>query len=372
MKKVLILGTLAGQVDAISSLQARGVEVHACGHLRQGPGVEAADEFHLTDITDADSVQDLVESIGADFVYSVGSDVAMPTVTQVSERLGLPHFHSSEVTELLRNKELMRARLDEAGVSPVAYVFVEPGDPVPEWDLFPAIVKPVDSQGQRGISIVESADELPAALALAKAEAISGNAILEELLVGPEVSAHVIVEHGKVRTVLPSDRHVWDGPMVGIPRAHSIPLSIDTVDVTDQLTVLVEECVAAIGVVNGPLYFQTIVTKRGPRIVEIASRLDGCHLWHMIKLSTGFDLLDAVLGRLLGEPWPDFGVAASATPTTLEFFLGRPDERVTNEYIAAAPHRGAAFVEFQLEAGQMPRKTNPTVARLGYQIYAGF
>ncbi|WP_061962874.1 ATP-grasp domain-containing protein [Demequina aurantiaca] len=372
MKKALILGTLAGQVDAILTLQARDVEVHACGHRRQGPGVEVADEFHLVDITDPEAVQALAQRIGVDLVYSVGSDIAMPTVAQVSDRLGLPHFHSPEVTELLRNKEMMRARLDEAGVSPVAYLFVEPTDPVPPWTVFPAIVKPVDSQGQRGISIVESPEDLPAALRLAKSEAISGNAILEELLVGPEVSAHVIVEDGEVRLILPSDRHVWAGPMVGIPHAHSIPLNSGTIESSDELVLLVEQCVSAIGVVNGPLYFQTIVTSNGPRIVEIASRLDGCHLWRMIKTSTGFDLLDAVLARLLGEPWPDFSAVDTPRPTTLEFFLENPNESVTEQYMESAPHADAEFVEFQLEAGQMPRRTNPTVARLGYQIYSGF
>ena len=57
MKKVLILGALAGQVDAIEALKARGVEVHVCAHVRSGPGVEAADEFHLADIVDPDQVE---------------------------------------------------------------------------------------------------------------------------------------------------------------------------------------------------------------------------------------------------------------------------------------------------------------------------
>lgn len=35
MTKVLILGGLAGQVDALESLRRRGVETHMCGHEKR-------------------------------------------------------------------------------------------------------------------------------------------------------------------------------------------------------------------------------------------------------------------------------------------------------------------------------------------------
>ncbi len=371
MKRALILGALAGQVDAVETLQARGVETHVCGHIAAGPGMEAADAFHLADITDPEQVAEVARRIDADLVYSVGSDIAMPTVVRVSEEMGLPHFHGVAMTDLLRSKQALRDRLSAAGLSPVRFVALDPGDPVPAWDVFPIIVKPVDAQGQRGISIVNTAEELPAAVEAARASSVSGPIIIEEFLVGPEVSAHVVVNDGRIVLFLPSDRHVWDGPMVGVAEGHSVPLRAETdVDVV-SFRALVEQIVAELGVVEGPLYVQSIFTADGPKIVEIASRLDGCHLWRLIKHSTGFDLMDAVLGRLLGDPWPAMPETFDPEPMTLQFFLGSPDDATSAEELQGAAHDDAVYFENQLQEDGKPRRTNDTVARLGYEIFPG-
>ncbi|WP_449277046.1 ATP-grasp domain-containing protein [Leucobacter sp. GX24907] len=402
VQRALILGGLAGQVDAIRALQARGIETHACGHERSGPGVEAADGFHLADITDPEAVLRLARELDVDLVYSVGSDIAMPTVVEVSEQLGLPHFHGADLTRVLRRKEVLRDTLAKAGTSPVQYVYVggaaaddshaaaADSDGTADWNLFPCIVKPVDAQGQRGISVVHNAADLGTAIAAARASSTSNDAIIEEYLVGPEVSAHVIVEDGEAVLVIPSDRHVWEGPLTGIPEAHSMPLRPETASATGEINALVRAAVAALGVHDGPLYFQMMLTDNGPRIIEIASRLDGCHLWRMVREATGYDLLDDVLGRLCGDEWQaarqtELQVATQETPhtppqapsqlevrpTSLRFFLDSPDMQADSAYRASHQTPGAAYVEWQLEPGDLPRRTNPIVARLGYEIVEG-
>lgn len=369
VKRALVLGALAGQVDAIDALRARGIKTFACGHERKGPGVHAADEFHIADITDAQAVQRLAEELDVDLVYSVGSDIAMLPVVEVSKSLGTPHFHGVALTQVLRRKEELRVALAKAKLSPVAFEYIQSGRSS-EWNHFPCIVKPVDAQGQRGITIVRNRDDLSAAIELAKASSSSDDAIVEELLIGPEISAHVIVNSGTVQLVIPSDRHLWEGSLSGIPRAHSIPLNPETIKSEAEINGLIRATVAALGVLDGPLYFQMIVTTEGPRIVEIASRLDGCHLWRMIRFSTGYDLLDDVIGRLCGEPWKAPGTL-EAVPTTLQFFLDSPDIKVSEEYKFSTPTAGAEYVEWQLEPGELPRKTNAFVSRLGYEIYPG-
>ncbi|MCT1429367.1 ATP-grasp domain-containing protein [Brachybacterium muris] len=371
MRKVLVLGALAGQVDAIETLKARGIEVHVCAHVPSGPGVEAADEFHLADIVDPDQIEAVAKSIPADVVYSVGSDIAMPTVVAVSERLGLPHFHGVELTDTLRRKQKLRDELDRAGLNAVKYAVVEPGGALPGWDALPCIVKPVDAQGQRGISIIDDPDRLEAAIVQAQESSVTGAAIIEEFLEGPEVSAHVIVEDGEVILFIPSDRHVWPGPMVGIPEGHSLPLGTETKTWEGEFSRLVQDVVRALGVKEGPLYFQAIVTSDGPRIVEIASRLDGCHLWRLLKFSTGFDIMDAVLGRLLGDPWPELPRDLAPEPATLSFLLDSPDVHVDDEYVVAHAKSDAEFTEIQVGSDGTPRRTNDVVARIGYQITRG-
>ncbi|SMY00906.1 ATP-grasp domain-containing protein [Brevibacterium antiquum] len=371
MTKVLILGGLAGQVDALESLRRRGVETHMCGHEKKGPGVDEADHFHIADITSVDAVKRVAIEIGADMVYSVGSDIAMPTVVRVSEDLGLPHFHGVELTDILRQKQEIRARLAAPDLSPVRFLTVEREDPSPVWNVFPAIVKPVDSQGQRGITLIQAAAEIDDAIAIAKENSVSGPVIIEEFLEGPEISAHVVVVDSEIKFFLPSDRFVWNGPLVGMPAAHSVPLREETAVWADEFRELAESIVTTLGVKEGPLYFQAICTTAGPRIIEIASRLDGCHLWRLLRFSTGFDLMDAVLGRLLGEPWPRFPSESEAIPMVLDFILDSPDTIVTPQYIDRVVRDDAIFSEVQTAENEKPRWMNDIVARIGYQIYEG-
>lgn len=367
-KTVLILGALAGQADAVEVLRSRDLEIHMCGHVQSGPGVTAADKFHVVDITDVAAVTDLARKINADLVYSVGSDIAMPTVVQVSERLGLPHFHGSALTDVLRKKELLRSRLDAAGLSPVRFAAVERDAAPPSWQTYPCIVKPVDAQGQRGITVVREPEALAAAVEHAKASSISGPVIIEEFLEGPEVSAHVIVREGDIEFFLPSDRHVWEGPLVGVPQAHSLPLMESTQKWAGEFRALVTSIVKSLGVQEGPLYVQSIFTEQGPKIVEIASRLDGCHLWRMIEQSTGINVMDILLGRLLGTNDLEFPKEYTVSPATLRFYLDDPGVSVDDDYVSRVRSPEATFVQIQLEDDGRPRRTNDVVARIGYEV----
>lgn len=367
-RKALILGTLAGQVDAVEILQQDGWHVLSCGHREEGPGVEAADEFHLVDILDIDAVATLAAHQEVDFVYSVGSDITMPTVARVSHRLGLPMFHSVELTDTLQRKDLLRSALDEAGLSPVQYRKLTSVADLEGFSAYPAIVKPSDSQGQRGIAVVGSAAEATEVVESALMFSGSGTAIIEEWLDGPEISVHVFVVDGEIRFYLPSDRFVWQGDMVGVASGHAIPAQAlgpkDEPKVRDLITRFVD----AFAVSTGPLYFQLKLTDGGPRIIEVASRFDGCHLWRLIEQHTGFNLLAVALRMLGGEPWVDPAPWDDTQDDHLHFHLGPPDRpfRATDYPPPEGPP--VTFQEIQVDEGAFPRDANGIVSRLGYYL----
>lgn len=367
-RSALILGALPGQADAMHRLRTAGWKVYACGHRREGAGVEAADEFFVVDILDPEGVADLAERLDVDIVYSVGSDIAMPTVAAVSERLGLPLFHSSETTQILHRKDLLRTFLAEHDLSPVAHRIVLSADDLADFPTYPAIVKPVDSQGQRGITIVQDHAEAVAALPEALAASHSGRAVLEELLIGPEVTVHVFVVGGEVKILPASDRVVWEGPLTGIPAAHVMPPRTIGAEQTAQMGELIERFVTALGVSDGPLYFQLIFTAAGPRIVEVAPRLDGCHLWRLLEVHTGFDILSACFTQMMGDAWPGDPEVPSGVSHTLRFHLTDPAIPFDPAAHSFADLGEVVFEEFHVEPGEVARDTNGHVARLGYAI----
>ncbi|MDJ0663492.1 MAG: ATP-grasp domain-containing protein [Acidimicrobiia bacterium] len=365
-KSALILGTLAGQVDAVDLLHDKGWVVHTCGHRREGPGVTAADGFHLVDILDVDAVAELAADLEVDVVYSVGSDIAMPTVARVSQQLGLPGFHSVELTDTLQRKDLLRRRLAAADLSPVAHRSLSSIDDLEGFATFPAIVKPSDSQGQRGITVVESPAAAGEAVIAALGQSSSGTAIIEEWLDGPEISVHAFVVDGAVRFFLPSDRLVWEGDLIGVAAGHVLPAHTLDPATEPEVRNIVESFVSAFAVVTGPLYFQMKLTPRGPRIIEVASRFDGCHLWRLILQHTGFNLMEAAFDLLTGEPWRDPEPFDDTTTDSLFFHLGPPGRAF---HAADYPTSGnVTFSEIQVDEGALPRDANGVVCRMGYYM----
>jgi phosphoribosylamine-glycine ligase len=349
-------------------LRLLGFRVYSCGHRAEGPGVANADDFFLVDVLDPVAVAGLAKQLGVDFVYSVGSDMAMPTVAAVSEELGLPGFHDLETTELLHRKVRLRAFLNEHDLSPVEFRVLRSAADVSGFSSYPAIIKPSDSQAQRGISVVHDVDEARQAVGSALAQSRSGEALIEELLDGPEVSVHVFVVDGAIEFLLPSDRFVWDGPLTGIPIGHRIPAHFVESESHGQIIDLVTSVVDALQIGTGPLYFQLMLTRRGPRIIEIAPRLDGCHLWRLIEIHTGFNILDRCLELLAGDSWSTVPEWDDDADHVLRFHLSPPDRPFTHDDWDASAEGTVLYEEFQVEEGQLPRDTNGIIARVGFTI----
>lgn len=85
-RKVLILGAGNAQYDAIKYCKEKGFEVYGCSYTDTDKSIPLLDHFEKINIIDVDEVKEYAMKINADIVYSVGSDVAMPTACKVSEQ----------------------------------------------------------------------------------------------------------------------------------------------------------------------------------------------------------------------------------------------------------------------------------------------
>lgn len=301
----VVLGANAGQADLIRHLKEQGWYVIACAGRRGDPGEKIADRFEQVDITDIDAVSKLAREAKADFVYSISSDIAITAATEVSEKLGLPHFFDSDLIDIFNKKTRLRAFLNDRNLSPVPFAQVSSADEAADWAVFPCVVKPTDAQGQRGVTKVMAKAELAAAVE----EAIAAcreprSAVIEAFLGGVEISCNVLVSDGKIVVSELSERLVHTGANFGIPIGHLIPIVHAEQAEIEAAARLVDDVTRALNVKNGTLYYQMKLTPDGPRIVEIAPRLDGCHMWRLIKAATDIDFLDLAVRRLVGEQIP--------------------------------------------------------------------
>ncbi len=65
-----------------------------------------------------------------------------------------------------------------------------------QWKIFPAIIKPADSQGQRGIFKVDAPQDLERAFEQAKLFSRTQTVIIEEFIQGKEISLNGYMVNG--------------------------------------------------------------------------------------------------------------------------------------------------------------------------------
>ncbi len=373
MKTILVLGTNAGQADLIRHMKARGWRVVGCSPVPGEPGQAFCDVVEAVDIADIDALVEVAQRQDADLVYSISSDVAIRSVTALSARLGLRHFHDMTFINLLDDKAALRDFLNTRGLGAVPFRKVASASQGADWDTFPCMVKPIDAQGQRGVVKLDSPDGISTAITEATEMSRSGQAILEGFLDGVEISCNVLICGGETKLQVLSERLVHGPEAFGVPKGHLIPCQNVAAEDQRAALALVDDIIVALGQPDGPLYFQMIVTPDGPRVVEIAPRLDGCHMWRLIKAAEGVDLLAMTMDCLTDAgPVPTVPSAAPGTAggTAMELMFQQQAPGGAFDPAAFPAPEGALHHEYRYAPGETVRPVNGTLEVVGYYVKA--
>lgn len=360
----LVLGVGNAQIDLLRFLHSlAGIEIHALSYCVSERAASFYDYFSLIDITDKRAVLEYAKDKKITHIYTVGSEVAMPTVSWVSQQLALPYFVDFSTATLCQNKLLLREKLRNSFGS-VKFCPVKHGQTAIDL-VFPLIIKPVDSQGQRGISLVQNRTGLDKALSVAFAHSKLDYVIAEQFIDGNEISVNAYVINGNVVFSFISDRIVWDEFQGGIIKKHQYPSSQDE-SAQKEVHQLVNETVHSLGIKNGPIYFQIMISDGHPYIIEVTPRLDGCHMWRFIEKIMGSNLLDFSVKHLLGEVPEilnnrifEFGV--------LEFFCQSPNS-IFSKFKNNDVDICFDFIEYYYKEGESVEPINGYMEKCGYYI----
>ena len=368
MKKILILGTGSAQKDIIEYCKGNGFFVYAISNVSGYSAERLADEFYQIDIVDIEKITELVKNKEIDFVYSIGSDVAMPSVAKVSEALKLPCFVESETASICNHKQLLRQALGGNTEGNISYQVIESPDEEINV-MFPAMMKPSDSQGQRGVRKVENIDDVKEHFEATLSFSREKKVVLESFIDGDEISVNLFLEDGIIKFYLISDRKVWEEYPGGIIKEHIIPSKYEKdAEISKKIKNLVEKTLDAINLKNGPAYFQIKINSLGePYLIEVTPRLDGCHMWRVIEYATGVNLLAASMDLLMGKPYNQ-KEDVDVQPYSLEFMCGKPGTVFSKSNYSIPDH---VYIRWYYEEGQTVNRMNGYCEKCGYVIKKG-
>ena len=363
-ESILILGAGNAQIDLIERCHELGMDVHGVSYSNTDPGIPLLDHFEQINIVNVDGVEAYIRRKKTRHVYSVGSDIAMPTITEVAKRTALNCFVSPETAQICCNKQLMRSALRGSPYQ-VRHVMCRQLEDARGIDFYPVMMKPVDSQGQRGIYLCHTEGEVEAHFEQSMAHSRSGILILEQYIPGDEVSFNGYMLDGKLIFGLLSDRESFSEYPGGIVKGHRIPSMYSETEVEAKVLALVEEAVQRLNILNGPVYFQIMVHRGWPYLLEVTPRLDGCHMWKLIQLYTGVNLLDMALIHLLDGTVSAPEWKPLVTSARTAFVCRAPG----TAFVTEPEHGLPAISRDYYREGEIVKQINGYMEKCGYRMY---
>lgn len=326
MKKIAIIGASYLQEPLIEKAKSLGLETHVFAWEAGDVGEKSADRFYPISITEKERILEECQKIGIDGICSISSDLAAITVNYVADMMKLTG-NSPECVERTTNKYHMRQCFEENGDPSPAYFRVGSAEELEGKDItFPAIVKPVDRSGSRGITKVYDRSQLAGAIEDALSVGFEKKAIIEEFVEGTEYSVEYISWEGDHHFLALTKKYTTGSPHF-IETGHLEPAPVDDM-VLARIKGVVEHALCSVGLRYGASHTEVIVTEAGDiKLVETGGRMGGDNIGSsLVELSTGYDFLKGVIDVALGiAPAPATEHKGYAG---IRFICGREDIRV--------------------------------------------
>lgn len=316
MKRLFIIGASILQLPAIQKAKALGHCVAVADFNPEAVGIPYADEYYNVSTIDEEGVYKAAKAFKADGIMTLATDMPMRSVAYACGKLGLTGISYDTAVKATDKGEMIKA-FEAAAVEHPWYYIISDRNQLPAGITFPCITKPTDNAGSRGVMLVNDRQELEAALSYSSENGRSGTVIVEEYMVGPEVSVEVIVWQGIPHVLQVTDKLTTGAPHF-VEMGHSQPSRLPEQDL-EKIRDLACRAVKAVGIQNGPAHVEIMLTKEGPKMVELGARMGGdCITTHLVPLSTGVDMIKATIDICLGQE-PDI-VAKFAKGSAIRFF----------------------------------------------------
>lgn len=308
MKKLLLLGGSRYLLPVIEKAKELGIYTITCDYLPDNIAHKFSDQYCNVSIIDKEKTLQVARELQVDGVMSFACDPGVVTAAYIAEKMNLPFQGSYESTRILQDKGLFRMFLADNGFNvPHAKRYTDKKAPFADVEYFnwPVIVKPVDSAGSKGVTRVDSVNELARAIELAIEGSHNGAFIIEDFLTfdGYHSSADPFVVDGKIEFITYSDQ-LFD-PEADNPYTPAMiiwPSSMEEVH-QKSLNEQTQRLMTLLKMKSGIYNIESCVGSDGKAyLMEVSPRGGGCKIAEIQKMAYGVDLIENEIRKAVNMP----------------------------------------------------------------------
>lgn len=322
MKRIAIVDGFSSGKYIAQELHNRGCELI---HISSSPDL---DEYYYQNFNSEIYSQSIIHKNMREtlnFIRDFNSEYVIPGTESgvsladiINHELQLPYRNHIEMASSRRNKYDMVEAVRSAGLNAAKQIKVSNWQDALIWlrnGRFPIVLKPLESAGSDGVFICHHEDEAYAAFQQIlnkknKLNLINKEILLQEFLEGIEYVVNLVFLKGAslvTEVVKYHKRKLESGNIV-----YDIDEIIDATDPAFQeLVGYTQKVCASLGIENGPVHAEVMLTPNGPFLVEIAARSDGILRPEVSDATTGLGQLAATV---LSITEPDSFLALTKKP----------------------------------------------------------
>ncbi len=368
MRRLLIVGASILQLPAILKAKEMGLCVAVADFNSKAVGIPYADNFYEVSTIDEEGVYQAARDFKANGIMTLATDMPMRSVAYATSKLGLIGISYDTAVKATDKGEMIKVFEANGVEHPWYFIISSPEELkiIKDNISFPCISKPVDNAGSRGVVLIQKYDELEQAFNYSSSNGRTGKVILEEYLQGNEVSVEIMAVNGVIHILQITDKLTTGAPHF-VEMGHSQPCSLGEKNIS-KIKDLAKRAVKAIGIENGPAHVEIMLTKDGPKMIELGARMGGdCITTHLVPLSTGIDMVKATIQIALGDP-----VDISQTihrGSAIRYFSGKYGILQSISNVDQAEQiEGIRQITFVKNIGEIVGKIGSSSDRIGYVI----
>ncbi len=308
-EKILLLGGSAQQVVAIKAAKELGYYTVLCDYLPDNPGQFEADKYYNISTTDIDAVYKIAKEERVGGILAYASDPAALPAAIVAERLGLP-TNPSESVAILGVKHKFREFLrTHKFACPQVFTF-HPEQAIDEIKegikdfKFPIVIKPTDSSGSKGVSMLDDLNELNKAIEWANSYSRNKILIIEEYITRgfpAVIGGDIFVWDGEIILYGEMSCLRGDGGKSLIPIGEKKPSMLNALQ-TSNVHAELQRIITALNIRFGELNIEILLDKEdNVHFLELGPRAGGNMIPLQLSDAFGVDLVKANVLAAMGE-----------------------------------------------------------------------
>lgn len=260
-----------------------------------------ADRFLKISTMDKAAVLKAAREEKIDYILTACGDQPLSTMAYVATEMGLPTYLTEQDVRDLTNKRFMKDKMVQSGIPTAKHIYIDKNwdGKLPDFE-YPLVVKPVDSNGSKGVKKVFAPTDLEKSLKEAFQYSLSGDVIIEEFKQGEELSVDVYVEgtSAKLLSITASKKIQENKDSFTIIQSY-YPAPTDYKE--ERVLEICQKIADAWHLHDTPLLVQMIQKGDCYNVLEFSARMGGGSKYRLIQVLSGVNIMEVYVKMVMGD-----------------------------------------------------------------------